>query len=185
MYLIKNTLNYFVIGHTKPKAPDPFRTPKLSGLRSGIFYGILAEDADFCDCLIRSNEELETKLRIYISPSLSDCIITEEGVKPTIKYYPNSGDEILNQNNLFDFGKFQLIALRGSYIEKIIIENGIYKVFTTDEIVGSNEYCAAIIEIPDSKQEPNKGKSSWTYAEDAAPTDDRIEKKSSNVMTVE
>ena len=25
----------FVIGHTKPKAPDPIRTPKLSGLRHG------------------------------------------------------------------------------------------------------------------------------------------------------
>ena len=25
----------FVIGHTKPKAPDPIRTPKLSGLRRG------------------------------------------------------------------------------------------------------------------------------------------------------
>ena len=26
---------YIVIGHTKSKAPDPFRTPKLSGLRRG------------------------------------------------------------------------------------------------------------------------------------------------------
>ena len=43
--ILKNIINHIIYisislyniasGHTKPKAPDPFRTPKLSGLRRG------------------------------------------------------------------------------------------------------------------------------------------------------
>jgi hypothetical protein len=142
-----------------------------------IFYGILAEKSDFCDCLIRSNQELESKLRNFISPLLSDCVNIEDGAKMTIKYYPNSEDEILNKNNLFDFEKFHLIALKASYIETIIYEKGIYKVYTTDDIVASNQYCAAIIEIQDLKQQLKKENSPWTFAEDVAPTEDRMQQK--------
>ena len=35
VFIKLHKLVYFVIGHTKPKAPDPIRTPKLSGLRRG------------------------------------------------------------------------------------------------------------------------------------------------------
>jgi hypothetical protein len=168
----------------KQKVSKPYQS-KLENkgndnLIQTIFHGILVENSDFCDCLIRSNQELETKLRNFISPSLSDRIKTEEGGKTSIKYYPNSEDEILNKNNLFDFDKFHLIALRGSYIERIINEEGILKVYTTDEIVDTNLYCAAIIEIPDLKQQINNGKSSWTFAEDGAPTEDRMNKKKSS-----
>ena len=31
LYILLNMIYYFVIGHTQSKAPDPFRTPKLSG----------------------------------------------------------------------------------------------------------------------------------------------------------
>ena len=34
-FIKDSSLIYLVIGHTKPKAPDPIRTPKLSGLRRG------------------------------------------------------------------------------------------------------------------------------------------------------
>ena len=135
-----------------------------------IFYGILADDAAFCDCLIRSNDELESKLRSFISPSLYDWVNTEEGVKPVVKYYPNSEDEILIQNNLFDFQRFQLIAVRGAYIEKVMNDGGIYKVYTTDEIVASNEYCAAVIAIPQSNI-----KSSWIFAGEQVQTEDLLE----------
>jgi hypothetical protein len=135
-----------------------------------IFYGILADDAAFCDCLIRSNDELESKLRSFISHSLYDWVNTEEGVKPIVNYYPNSEDEILNQINLFDFRRFQLIAVRGAYIEKVMNDGGIYKVYTTDEIVASNEYCAAVIAIPQCNI-----KSSWIFAGEPVPTEDLLE----------
>ena len=34
-FILRIRTHNFVIGHTKPKAPDPIRTPKLSGLRHG------------------------------------------------------------------------------------------------------------------------------------------------------
>jgi len=34
-YILRIITYNLVIGHTKPKAPDPIRTPKLSGLRHG------------------------------------------------------------------------------------------------------------------------------------------------------
>jgi hypothetical protein len=35
MIFIKRLMKEIVIGHTQPKAPDPIRTPKLSGWRRG------------------------------------------------------------------------------------------------------------------------------------------------------
>lgn len=37
MFLIKIKMLSLVIGNTKPKAPDPVRTHKLSGLRHGRY----------------------------------------------------------------------------------------------------------------------------------------------------
>lgn len=130
-----------------------------------IFYGVLADNAPFEDCLITSNEELEANLIKHISPTLFDVSIKKVQTSPkrrdsraSINFYANTEDEFLNSDNNFDFKENHIIAISGAYIEKVLVKNDTYKVFTYDRIVASNEYCAVLINIP--KENPK----SWEFA---------------------
>ncbi len=131
-----------------------------------IFFGILADNAPFEDCLITSKEELEANLIKHISPTLFDVSIKKVQTSPrrrdsraSINFYANTEDELLNSDNDFDFNENHIIAISGAYIQKVLVKNDSYKVFTYDRIVASNEYCAVLISIP--KENPK----TWEFAQ--------------------
>ena len=83
-------------------------------------------------------------------------------MKPKVKIYPNIKDELFVLRNNIDYEKNCLIVIKDYYISKVKLQNEKYVVYTTDDIVASNEYCAALInksEISPSMWEFSREKS--------------------------
>jgi hypothetical protein len=116
-----------------------------------IYYGIVADNCPFYDCLITSEEEFERNLKSCIAKQIVEYIEEKPGVKPKVKYLPNDQDEILNDPHLkIDFSKFHVIAVRGAYIENVKLNNETYAVTVSEDYeVEDNEYCAVMIYIPE------------------------------------
>jgi hypothetical protein len=114
-----------------------------------LYYGILEDDNHFKDCLIQSADEFKWKLRDNIARHIHEISFKVPKMKPKVKVYPNIKDELLVLRNHIDFDKYCLIAIKDYYIKKIKLKNEKYVVYTTDDIVASNEYCAALINKSD------------------------------------
>jgi hypothetical protein len=134
-----------------------------------IYYGILEENNHFKDCLIQSAEEFKWKLRDNIARHIHEITFKPPKMKPKVKIYPNIKDELFVLRNNIDYEKNCLIVIKDYYISKVKLQNEKYVVYTTDDIVASNEYCAALInksEISPSMWEFSREKSEHSSYEE-------------------
>ena len=129
-----------------------------------LYYGILEDNSNFEDCLIRSEEDLSWRLRTCIALFLHEINCEISTMKPEIKIHKNNRDQLLLTRYIFDFSKICVVAIRGAHISKVTVENEVYLVYITEEIVASNEYCAAVVNLPDFPPP-----SSWEFASVLAP----------------
>ena len=103
-----------------------------------MIEGVLLEEHDFQDCIIKNQEDLEDKLRSYIPTKITD--------KETNKQILNVKDDILTKSALIDFSKFYLIAINGvNRVLRVDEENGNYLIVHDHQPAKKNKYIALIV----------------------------------------
>ena len=103
-----------------------------------MIEGVLIEDHDFEDCIIKDQEELEDKLRSYIPTKITD----KESNKPIL----NTKDDILTKSTLIDFSKYYLIAINGvNRVLRVDEENGNYLIIHDRQPAKKNKYIALVV----------------------------------------
>ena len=100
------------------------------------YTGLLSEDNDFSDTIIKSSEELNDKLRSFI-PSK---------IKKDNNYAYNIYDDILTKSEKVNFQDEYIIALNGIHkvlrVEEI---NGKYLIFHDNQPKEKNSYVAIVV----------------------------------------
>ena len=109
------------------------------------YAGLLSEDNNFSDTIIKSNDELNEKLRSFI-PSK---------IKKDNNLTYNIYDDILTKSEKVDFQEEYIIAING--VNKVIrVEemNGKYLIFHDNQPKEKNSYVAIVVKkIPGNKPE--------------------------------
>ena len=115
--------------------PVPVRTKNLC---IKMYTGVLQEDLNFTDSLIKNSEELEEKLRSFIPTK----IIKDNSNIPSF----NTKDEILTKCANINFDKFFLIAINGvNRVTRVEEENGNYLIFNDNQPGYKNKYIALVV----------------------------------------
>ena len=121
-----------------PNNYESQENPKKNNLCLKMIEGVLIEDHDFEDCIIKDQEELEDKLRSYIPTKITD----KESNKPIL----NTKDDILTKSTLIDFSKYYLIAINGvNRVLRVDEENGNYLIVHDHQSGKKNKYIALIV----------------------------------------
>ena len=121
-----------------PNNYESQENPKKNNLCLKMIEGVLIEDHDFEDCIIKDQEELEDKLRSYIPTKITD----KESNKPIL----NTKDDILTKSTLIDFSKYYLIAINGvNRVLRVDEENGNYLIVHDHQSAKKNKYIALIV----------------------------------------
>ena len=103
-----------------------------------IYNGILFENSNFSDALIKSDEELNKKLRMFIP-----FRIKKENSDEIIN---NSKDEILNKIASIDFKKNYIIAINGiNKVSSIEKEDNNYVIYHDNQPAKRNLYIALVV----------------------------------------
>ena len=121
-----------------PNNYESQENPKKNNLCLKMIEGVLIEDHDFEDCIIKDQEELEDKLRSYIPTKITD----KESNKPIL----NTKDDILTKSTLIDFSKYYLIAINGvNRVLRVDEENGNYLIVHDHQPAKKNKYIALVV----------------------------------------
>ena len=114
------------------------------------YTGIIADDADFNDILIQSEERLKDFI---------DCIpdqipqyhnIPGVKAKPQVTFVDNTSDNFKNKTAKIDFLQNDVIVISGASISKIVANGEVYEV-TYDQETNDNKYFAAIVKAPKNR----------------------------------
>ena len=111
---------------------------KSQSICSKIYSGRLQIDIVFEDTLIKSQEELDDKLRCYIPTKIK---------KPDSNDLAfNTKDDILTKSAKIDFNKNYIIALNGiNNVEKVDEIEGNYIIFHDNKSGYRNKYVALVV----------------------------------------
>ena len=117
------------------KSPIPIKTKNLC---IKMYTGVLQENMNFTDSLIKNHEELEEKLRSFIPTK----IIKDDSNIPKF----NTKDEILTKCANIDFNDYFLIAINGvNRVTRVEEENGNYLIFNDNQPGYKNKYIALVV----------------------------------------
>ena len=115
---------------------NPASPPQTNNLLVRAYQGILSPGADFCDTIIKSNEELNAKLRNYI-PSQ---------IKKNNDYTYNLDDDVLTKSVQVNFEKEYIIAINGvNQVIRVEEYNGDYLIFHDNQPKERNAYIALVV----------------------------------------
>ena len=109
------------------------------------YAGLLSEDNNFSDTIIKSNDELNEKLRSFI-PSK---------IKKDNNLTYNIYDDILTKSEKVDFQEEYIIAINGvNKVIRVDEMNGKYLIFHDNQPKEKNSYVAIVVKkIPVNKPE--------------------------------
>ena len=111
---------------------------KKNNLCIKMFTGYLQENENFNDALIKSQEELEEKLRSYIPTKIKK----ENSDVPSF----NTKDDILTKTANIDFSTNYLIAINGvNRVLRVEEENGNYLIFHDNQPGYKSKYIALLV----------------------------------------
>ena len=103
-----------------------------------MLEGVLQEDNNFEDCIIKDQEELENKLRSYIPTKIVDH------ATDTKRF--NTRDDILTKSANIDFSKYYLLAINGvNRVLRVEEENDNYLIIHDNQPAKKNKYIALIV----------------------------------------
>ena len=103
-----------------------------------IFTGFLQQDLKFEDCLIKTQEELDEKLRSYIPTKIKKENSNALGF--------NTKDDILTKSANIDFEQNYLIALNGiNKVLKVEEMDGNYAIYHDNQPGRKNKYIALVV----------------------------------------
>ena len=114
------------------------QTPKKRNLCIKMFTGVLQENINFSDTLIKNHEELDEKLRSFIPTK----IIKPDSDIPTF----NTRDDILTKSANINFQENYLIAINGvNRVLRVEEENGNYLIFHDEQPGDKHKYIALVV----------------------------------------
>ena len=121
----------------------PKQTQMEENLCINIYSGFVVKGLDFKDCVIKTQEELNTNLRLFISPIIPKIKKNDTGF--------NLDDEIYTNSIKINFNKYYILALKDvNKINKVVENNGDYVVFVNEYFKGNinldlEKYLAVIV----------------------------------------
>ena len=115
---------------------NPNIPPSNNNLLIRAYTGLLTKDNTFSDTIIKSNEELNDKLRSFI-PSK---------IKKDNNYTYNIYDDILTKSEKVNFDEECIIAMNGiNKVLRVEENNGNYLIFHDNQPKEKNSYIAIVV----------------------------------------
>ena len=114
---------------TKPVIKQLQNIPKQTKVEENIcinnYSGFVVKGLDFKNCIIKSQEELDNNLRLFISPIIPKIKKNDTGF--------NLDDVIYTNSIKIDFNKYYILALKDvNKIDKVVENNGNYVVYVNE-----------------------------------------------------
>ena len=108
----------------------PKQTQLEGNLCISTYSGFVVKGLDFKDCIIKSQEDLDDNLRLFISPIIPKIKKNDTGFNL---------DDVLYTNSIkINFNKYNILALKDiNKIDKVVENNGDYVVFVNEYYKGN------------------------------------------------